>query len=205
MARCLNTGPHPCMSHVEVAHNKCIVVTGSEGKLKALPNVIGMNSGLPLAVDTVHDGGDGMPQEWLRSELHARGVDGGALQPAVVFEPMSTPWADFWKNTFWKDYESIVPDSGKHLDGIPGNCSLYTVASTFKMHPLMLSCWTCLLHDAVHWSQINIRLQKFVEHFRPRMHIPRALSISLSLSRVSGDTGVMSYHLAPHLAYPQGT
>ena len=106
--------------------------------------------------------------------------DGGALQPAVVFEPMSTAWADYWKNTFWKDYESIVPDSGKHLDGIPGNCSLYTVASTFKMHPLMLSCWTCLLHDAVHWSQINIRLQKFVEHFRPRMHIPRALSISLS-------------------------
>ena len=86
---------------------------------------------------------------WFRLEYHVRRLEEVALAQGVVPKPMNKTWDDFWMKTKQSEMAEIMPDYGEHLKSIPEETPLSTVRLTFNVHPLMLSCWTCLLQDAV--------------------------------------------------------
>ena len=63
-------------------------------------------------------------------------------------------WADDDRTTFWRsktldDFGAFAPDSNAYLKSYPADINVLAVAVEYKMHPLMISCWTCLIGKAV--------------------------------------------------------
>jgi len=50
----------------------------------------------------------------------------------------------------WRDLRAAVPDKGKHTAPIAGEATWGDLEDAFGMHPLMISCWTCLM-GAIPW------------------------------------------------------
>ena len=46
----------------------------------------------------------------------------------------------------WKDALGAVPDRGGHTAGIDGATTWGKLEDEYGVHPLMISCWACLLH-----------------------------------------------------------
>ena len=62
----------------------------------------------------------------------------------------------FWRSRDIADLRRMAPDSNQYLKNFPFQSSsanskynLLDLARQFRMHPLLLPCWTCLLGQAV--------------------------------------------------------
>ena len=56
---------------------------------------------------------------------------------------------DYWDAKHVADYLRLAPDSKGHLNGLKADRTLSSVATEYRMHPLMLPCWTCLIGKVV--------------------------------------------------------
>ena len=55
----------------------------------------------------------------------------------------------YWTaKTVW-DLTSLSPDQTNYLNGLEANKKLSSLAAEYRMHPLMVPCWTCLLGRVV--------------------------------------------------------
>ena len=57
--------------------------------------------------------------------------------------------SNYWQTKALGDLRRLSPDSNAHLQGQPLGVNLLDFALRFQMHPLMVSCWTCLIGKAV--------------------------------------------------------
>ena len=55
----------------------------------------------------------------------------------------------FWRSKTLDELSAFAPDSHSHLDSYPAETTLLRLAMDFNMHPLLVSCWSCLIGKAV--------------------------------------------------------
>ena len=55
----------------------------------------------------------------------------------------------YWSTKTVQDITRFAPDSKGYLSGLKADMRLSSVALQFRMHPLMVSCWTCLIGKVV--------------------------------------------------------
>ena len=89
---------------------------------------------------------------WLRVEkLCGKGAwsinaAGRLFTPAGL---QSRDFAKFWDNISLKQLLELCPDSAEYMQCLPDTCPIRVLKLNFpREHPLMVSAWACLLHDA---------------------------------------------------------
>ena len=55
----------------------------------------------------------------------------------------------YWTAKTVADLTSLAPDMRNYLIGLKVNQKLSSLAAEYRMHPLMVPCWTCLLGRVV--------------------------------------------------------
>ena len=55
----------------------------------------------------------------------------------------------YWSTKTVHDITRLAPDSKGYLSGLKADMSLSSVALQYRMHPLIVSCWTCLIGKVV--------------------------------------------------------
>ena len=55
----------------------------------------------------------------------------------------------YWSTKKVQDITGFAPDSKGYLSGLQADMGLSSVALQYGMHPLMVSCWTCLIGNVV--------------------------------------------------------
>ena len=70
-------------------------------------------------------------------------------------------WEEFWANATLKDFEGAFPDQKQCLGHFGAGEKISEVARRHGVHPMMLSCWGCLMLDAINAFGANACLQFF--------------------------------------------
>ena len=64
-------------------------------------------------------------------------------------QPLTETRSNYWKSKTIADIRFLAPDSNKHLSALSPTQSLLALAIKFRMHPLLVPCWACLVGSAV--------------------------------------------------------
>ena len=86
----------------------------------------------------------------LMAEKFGGCVQRSALPPSPQSRSWEREWASLWQKLTVSDLRSLCPDSGGHLDCFPAEYSAERLSlECGGVPPMVVSCWTCLLHDVV--------------------------------------------------------
>ncbi len=97
---------------------------------------------------------------WLR-------IEGELRQKQCDQEP--DPWAQFWSQTTMRELERCFPDQKHFLAPFGRNCRVSEVSARFNgQHVLLISCWACLMRDAVNTSGAE-RCTELFKHDPPKV------------------------------------
>jgi len=124
-----------CMATPEGVKKFCIALSGQ------LPRILNLTKAaakytVPHAVRKV----------WLRAEAEQFASD-AFRSPAAR---SAAAWEALYAGMTIDEMQSVCPDSGDYmLRTWSPETTLSEVGSSTGLHPLMVSCWTCLTHDAI--------------------------------------------------------
>ncbi len=97
---------------------------------------------------------------WLR-------IEGELRQKQCDQEP--DPWAQFWSQTTMRELERCFPDQKHFLAPFGRNCRASEVSARFNgQHVLLISCWACLMRDAVNTFGVE-RCTELFRHNLPKV------------------------------------
>ena len=75
--------------------------------------------------------------------------DQRAVRPPTC-DTTNTGWSEFWAEQTLDDIKDLMPDQLRNMDAFDGSMSALSLSELFHgEHVFMVSCWACLMSDAV--------------------------------------------------------